>query len=155
MDIKLDKTGRGRSRRTGGTARSGTGRAVVKAKAESSFEQKLLETRRSGLREELAALFISIDAQAMELEKSLTFESLRVYKEMIQKFVGIAVNELYAVEERLSVSPTGKRKSLLLVKRLDAELEALTDQFLTRQQNLIGFLARIDQIRGLLLDLYS
>jgi len=120
-----------------------------------SFNLKLLETRRENIREEMDLMLAGIDAQAKEIEKSLTFESLHVYREMIRKFVGVAVNELYEVEEKLSISPTGKKKSLLLVKRINEELEKLADEFLDKQKNLLGFLSRLDQIRGLLLDLYT
>jgi uncharacterized protein len=156
MDIDLGKVSRDRARRSAKSSKSGGSRSPSRAtQHETSFNLKLLETRRENLREELDALFMSIDTQAKEIEKSLTFETLRVYRELVQKFVGIAVNELFEVEEKMTVSPTGKKKSLLLVKKINQELEKLSEEFLDRQRNLIGFLSRLDQIRGLLLDLYS
>lgn len=155
MDIQLDKLSRDRARRSDKASKAAPGRAVVKSKSGSQFNRRLLETQSANIREELNILLVSIDTQAKEIEKSLTFEALGVYRELVQKFVGMAVNELYEVEEKLSVSPTGKKKSLLIVKKINAELEALTEEFMNRQQNLIAFLARLDQIRGLLLDLYS
>jgi uncharacterized protein YaaR (DUF327 family) len=65
------------------------------------------------------------------------------------------VNDLFAVEEKLSISPTGKKKSLLLVKTIDTELAALAEEFVKRQTNLLAFMARLDRIRGLLLDMYT
>lgn len=155
MDIQLDKLSRDRTRRSDKASKAAPGRAVIKSKSGSQFNRRLLETQSANIREELDKLLVSIDTQAKEIEKSLTFEALGVYRELVQKFVGMAVNELYEVEEKLSVSPTGKKKSLLIVKKINAELEALTEEFMNRQQNLIAFLARLDQIRGLLLDLYS
>jgi hypothetical protein len=73
----------------------------------------------------------------------------------VQKFIHIAVHELYSVEEKLSVSQTGKQKSLIIVKKINTALEELTNECLSKQVNLINFMARIDQIRGLLIDLYS
>ncbi|HOX27726.1 MAG TPA: YaaR family protein [bacterium] len=155
MDIQLDRITRDRARKSGKAQASKQGRATTGKQSEKSFGLKLLETQRAALREELDTLLSSIDEQAQKIEKSLTFESLEAYRELIKKFVGIAVNELYAVEEKLSVSKTGKKKSLLIVKKLDEELETLTHEFLNRQQNLVAFLGRLDKIRGLLLDLYS
>jgi uncharacterized protein len=156
MDVEIGKLSRDRARRSTKPGKTGGSRAPSRAtQQESSFSLKLLETRSANLRGELDDLFISIDAQAKEIEKSLTFETLRVYRELVQKFVGIAVNELFDVEEKLSVSPTGKKKSLLLVKKINEELEKMAEEFLNKQGNLIGFLSRLDQIRGLLLDLYT
>jgi len=155
MDIQIDRLSRDRTRRSDKASKTAGGRAVTKSKTGSQFNRKLLETQRASIREEMDGLLVSIDNQAREIEKSLTFESLSVYRELIQKFVAIAVNDLYEVQEKLSVSPTGKKKSLLIVKKIDAELEAMAEEFIGRQSNLIAFLARLDQIRGLLLDLYS
>ncbi|MFA6449525.1 MAG: YaaR family protein [bacterium] len=157
MDVDIGKVSRDRARRSAKTSKPGTGRATARSSSREpmSFNLKLLETRRENIREEMDLMLAGIDAQAKEIEKSLTFESLHVYREMIRKFVGVAVNELYEVEEKLSISPTGKKKSLLLVKRINEELEKLADEFLDKQKNLLGFLSRLDQIRGLLLDLYT
>ena len=105
MDVEIGKVSRDRARRSAKTSKSAKGRAPSRASSqqETSFNLKLLETRRDNLREELDELFISIDTQAKEIEKSLTFETLRVYRELVQKFVGIAVNELYEVEEKMTV----------------------------------------------------
>ena len=156
MDVEIGKVTRDRTRRSGKTGKA-AGRTAARSsgRGDTAFNLKLLETRRENLREELDQLLISIDSQAKEIEKSLTFETLRVYRELVRKFVGIAVNEFFEVEEKLSVGPTGKKKSLLLVKKINEELEKLAQDFLDRQKNLIGFLGRLDQIRGLLLDLYS
>jgi hypothetical protein len=156
MDVEIGKVTRDRTRRSGKSGKAAAGRTAARSsgRGDTAFNLKLLETRRENLREELDELLIGIDAQAKEIERSLTFETLRVYRELVRKFVGLAVNEFFEVEEKLSVGPTGK-KSLLLVKKINEELEKLAQDFLDRQKNLIGFLGRLDQIRGLLLDLYS
>ena len=158
MEIQIDKVSRGRSRRAGkgaGAAKARKSKAAGRTESGRTFDRNLLETQRTNIREELDQLLVRIDDQASEIEKSLTFESLEAYRELVRKFVGIVVNELFVVEEKLSVSPTGKKKSLLLVKTIDEELESLAREFINRQGNLIAFMARLDKIRGLLLDLYS
>ena len=155
MDIQLDKLGRDRAKRSGKSSRAASSRSVTSGGQKPAFGIRLLEIQRESLRDELDGLLEQIDTQAREIEKSLTFESLASYKGMVQRFIGIAINELYTVEEKLSVSPTGRKKSLFLVKKIDEELEKLTEEFMGRQRNLVAFLSRLDQIRGLLLDLYT
>ena len=120
-----------------------------------AFAQKLAHAQVESIRKDLEAILSQIDIQAKEIEKSLTFDTLRSYKELVRKFVGLVVNELYEVEERLSVSATGRKKSMLLVKKIDDELEKLSSDFLGGQSSLINFMARLEDIKGLLLDLYS
>lgn len=136
---------RGGARQAGPVARS----------APPAFAQKLAHAQVESIRKEMDALLVQIDVQAREIEHSLTFDTLRSYKELVRKFVSVVVNQLYEVEERLSVSPTGRKKSMILVKKIDSELEKLSEDFLSGQASLINFMARLEDIKGMLLDLYS
>jgi len=154
--MKIENTDRDRASRADKKKRTASAqKAAPAARPRSSFNEHLMRSSADKIREELALLLTEIDNQALEIEKSLTFETLRVYKELIRKFVGKVVNDLYKVDKKYSVSPTGKKKTHILIKKIDEELERLSDEFLQRQGNLLGFLGRLDQIRGMLLDLYS
>jgi uncharacterized protein YaaR (DUF327 family) len=123
--------------------------------APAPFAQSLARAQVESIRKELDALLEQIDGQAKVIEQSLTFDTLRAYKELVRKFVNIVVHELYEVQERMSVSPTGRKKSMILVKKLDVELEKLSSDFLNGQSSLINFMARLEDIKGMLMDLYS
>jgi uncharacterized protein len=146
------KTAAGRGKTTTAAAGRRTGGA---AQPTRPFVQKLMAAQSQAIRRELDDLLDQIDSQTNEIERSLTFESLGVYKELVRKFVSTVVNELYRVEEKISVSPSGRKKSMLLVKKIDQELDEMGEQFLHRQSNMIAFMSRLDEIRGLLLDLYT
>lgn len=149
--MKIEKPKSRKARTLGAPGR----KAAPSKKSLAKFQSALLVKRRENLREELDDLIVQIDNQAKELEKSMTFEELGMYKELVRKFISIAVSELYEVEEKLSISPAGKRKSMLIVKKIDTELEKLTSDFLSRQVNMLSFMGRLDEIRGLLMDLYT
>ena len=155
MEVHIDRAGRDRTRRTAKSVASSKGKAAKTVSSESSFTRKLLEAQRAEIKEELGQLLSGIDDQAREIEKSLTFEALEKYRELVRKFVSVVVNDLFAVDEKLSISPAGKKKSLLLIKTIDAELAAMAEEFVKRQSNLLAFMARLDRIRGLLLDMYT
>lgn len=157
MDIRVDGSGKDRRAKSVATKRVARGKkaAPVSPSRYGSFDQKLSETQVSQIREELDILLQEITEQAHVIEKSLTFDSLLNYKEKVKKFVSIVVNELYVVEKKYTVSETGKKKSHTLIKKIDDALEEMSREFLNKQGNLLGFLSRLDQIRGMLLDLYS
>ncbi|MEW6202217.1 MAG: YaaR family protein [bacterium] len=151
--MKVDRTQRRRAREV--VTAEKERKKDVRAAASVPFLDHFLVKRRTDIRGELDSLIRQIDEQAQLIEKSLTFETLETYRTLVQKFVHIAIHELYEVEEKLSVSKTGKQKALVIVKKINTALEELTSEFLGRQVNLINFMGRIDQIRGLLIDLYS
>ena len=156
MDLKIDKASRERAAKTLRKSGAPGSRAVSRTAGPSStFGEKLRETATERIRGELDKLLVEITDQAKEIEKSLTFDSLMEYRELVKKFVGIVVNDLYRVEHKFSVSPTGQKKTMLLVKKIDKALDEMATEFLQRQSNLLGFLERLDEIRGMLMDLYS
>lgn len=154
--VKIERDRKRKEARGVGAARGGTAKRSAPAQpAGRTFSHRLMAVQSSVIRKELDDLLVQIETQSKDIENSLTFDSLKSYKELVRKFVYIVVHELYEVEEKISVSPTGRKKSMLLVKKIDEKLEQLSDDFLKKQSNLIDFMARLDDIRGLLMDLYS
>ena len=152
--IKIDRQRKRKTSRSV-SSRVSARRATPVQTPTRAFSARLLSAQSTSIRKELDNLLVQIDKQANEIEQSLTFETLRVYKELVRKFVYIVVNELYEVEESISVSTTGRKKSMLLVKKIDDQLEQLSDDFLKKQASLLDFMGRLDDIRGLLMDLYT
>lgn len=154
--VKIDRAGKRKAARGGGATQVAGRRASGgAAQASRPFVQKLMVAQSQAIRKELDDLLGQIDAQTKEIEQSLTFESLASYKELVRKFVGTVVSELYQVEEKISISPTGRKKSMLLVKKIDQALDELGEKFLDRHSNMINFMGRLEDIKGLLMDLYS
>lgn len=156
MDFRVDSSRDKRSKAVAPAKVARGRRAARTAPSQGgTFSQNLAETQTAQIREELDILLDEITEQAHVIEKSLTFESLLTYKEKVRKFVNVVVHDLYRVEKKHTVSETGKKKTHTLIKKIDEALEEMSREFLNKQGNLLGFLARLDQIKGMLLDLYS
>ncbi len=93
-----------------------------------------------------------IDEQGEKLSQHRTFEELVRYKKMVGNFVEEAINKMYQLKEDYS-SVKGKLYSL--VETVDESLEELTEVVLSEQESQIEVLAKLDEIRGLLVDLYT
>lgn len=96
-----------------------------------------------------------IDEYARKLLQTPTFENLRRYKEAVRLFLQQVINRSYTVEENVCIDPHGRRRVFILVKNIDTKLEELTQLFMQRHQGTLDLAQRLDEIRGLLLDLYS
>ena len=93
-----------------------------------------------------------IDEQGEKLSKHRTFDELVRYKKMIGNFVEEAVNKMYHLNEDYS---TVKGKLYSLVETVDESLEELTEMVLSEQESQMEILDKLDEIRGLLVDLYT
>lgn len=117
----------------------------------TGFLEELKQVHGEKIKAELDDLLGMIDEQGERLAKHRTFKELIKYKKMVKKFVNEAVEKMYQLKEEYSPS---QGKIQTLVKSVDSSLEELTDMILDNQSAQIDILDQIDEVRGLLIDLY-
>ncbi len=96
-----------------------------------------------------------IEQYAHQFRQQATFENLRLYKKVIRAFLSTMVNEIYHVKEKSFIDRYGRRRVFTRVEQIDQKLEELTRLVLSKQLPTIDLAKRIDEIRGLLLDILS
>ncbi|MBP7791764.1 MAG: YaaR family protein [Candidatus Goldbacteria bacterium] len=121
-----------------------------------NFMKNLDEVTEEEIRKTFDELIKDIDDQAKILERHRTFEELEKYKDLIKSFIDQVVKKIYMVKVSDSSKIMIKRKKIYyLVEQVDAHLEELTKQVLNKQSETLQFLATIEKIKGLLVDMYS
>ncbi|KXS45829.1 MULTISPECIES: YaaR family protein [unclassified Candidatus Frackibacter] len=126
----------------------------VKSK-KSDFLDTLQEVHGREIKAKLDELLGLIDEQGERLSKKRTFKELVRYKKMVQKFVKEAVEKMYKVKEEYSSYGSGNHKVYTLVEKVDESLEELTRLVLDKQATQMEILDRLDEVRGMLVDIYS
>lgn len=114
-------------------------------------ELKLAETE--DLHIEFENLVQEITQQGERFYKNPTLQELKLYKSMIRKFLKYVTDRMFAVEQH--TGGKWKQKIYTISKVIDAKLEALTKLVVSQQANNINLLSALDEIRGLLIDLYK
>lgn len=114
-------------------------------------ELKIAETEE--IRIEFDNLIEEITKQGEKFYKNPTYEELKLYKSMIKEFLKHTTKNMFVVEHH-----TGGRlrqKIYTVTKVIDKKLSALTELVLNQQSKTINLLSTLDEIRGLLIDLYK
>lgn len=123
---------------------------------QANFLKNLDEVTEEQIKKTFDELIKDIDEQAKILEKHRTFAELEKYKNLVKSFMEQVIKKIYTVKVSESSKIMIKRKKIyFLVEQVDAQLEELTKQVLAKQADTIQFLATLDKIRGLLVDMYS
>ena len=99
-----------------------------------------------------ADLILEIDAQALLLKKAVTPERLKHYRELVKTFMKEALPNTYLLHEEQRWDRSGHQRNLIIVKKVNEQLESLMHDVTSKEMPL-KLIARLDQIRGLLLDL--
>jgi uncharacterized protein YaaR (DUF327 family) len=104
--------------------------------------------------ERLTQLLQGIDKQGQILARSRSIRDFYLYKNLVKQFMEEAVKFGIALDDRRGMNRRGRSRLYKIVKEVDAELLKLTDELLSDQAPMIDLLARIGEIRGLLINLY-
>jgi len=129
--------------------------AEASAVAASSFAQALNGQAEGRVRQDLDSLMEALAEQGERLSKVQTFEEMERFKKIVRDFLDKLVGQLYRLQlSQLPQAQRHKRVNVILQK-VDLQMEALARQVLSRQATGLDILSNVDQIRGLLCDLYK
>lgn len=118
------------------------------------FNRALSGAARKDFEEDLQKLIEEVDKRAQKLAKTCTLNDLKNYKRAVKNFLERTIKEAFTTEEQSSWGRLGRQKVYVLVKKVDDNLEELSRQVLGEQQDSLNILKKLDEIRGLLIDIY-
>lgn len=98
--------------------------------------------------------FESVEAAARALKDSPTLDNLNAYKRAIHEFLQRVISGAYSVHHVRSFSRRGRPVVSVLVRTVDEHLEELARHVLADSKDATAIAAKIDDIRGILLDYF-
>ena len=139
----------------GRPGRAGSASDGLNAAAAPSFAQALSGQAEGRVRQDLDSLMEQLAEQGERLSKVQTFEEMDRFRKIVRDFLDKLVGQLYRLQlSQLPQAQRHKRVNVILEK-VDLQMEALARQVLSRQATGLDILSNVDQIRGLLCDLYK
>ncbi|MGB4638163.1 MAG: YaaR family protein [Limnochordia bacterium] len=145
--MRVSKAG---SRREGSVLKSR--RRAKSSPAQQAFGEVLRAEQAQEL--DLAAALAEIDGFSRELVRSPVLANLIRYKKKVRELLLFLMRQAYEVRESTFYDPQGRRRLFMVVETIDEKLEELTREFLAKQVSPLELVSRLDEIRGLLLDLH-
>jgi uncharacterized protein YaaR (DUF327 family) len=131
-----------------------TGRSVEAGHGQSWFGVTLKNTTVENRKQVCAALLDKIDAQGAELKNGPTLSRIKRYRQLVREFMNEALHNSYQVEAEAKWDYSGNRKEYVIVKKVNQALEEITRNFVSQEKTQIDLIAKLDEIRGWLVDLY-
>lgn len=125
----------------------------VSGSRESAFQSQIKRIEGQDHQERVRQLAERIAEQGDKLGKKVDIRELKVYKKLISEFLDEAVNNSHKFSKESFLDKRGRFKVYATVKKVNSELEALTEEVLKEEKDNIRILQRVDDIRGLIMDL--
>ncbi|SEU31637.1 YaaR family protein [Paenibacillus sp. NFR01] len=102
--------------------------------------------------DELNRQIQDIQQQGDRLAKSMTVRELAIYRNMIKRFLEETARRGVILKETKGWDRRGRGKRYKLLDEIDSALLELADDLLNSEQGRIDLLARVGEIRGLLVN---
>ncbi|HHU69778.1 MAG TPA: YaaR family protein [Thermoanaerobacterales bacterium] len=119
-----------------------------------NFEDHFNEANSKTVQEKLNILLSEIDRQGKILGEKRTLNELIKYRKLIRDFIDEAIKNGLENEESHSWGRGSRLKSHTIVNKIDEQLLRLTNEIVNQEEDVIGILKIIGEIKGLLIDLY-
>lgn len=107
------------------------------------------------LQEKVAELMGSITEQGKKLGKKTDIRDMKRYRELIKTFLNEVVYRSHKFSRENYLDRRGRHRVYGIVRLIDENLDKLAEELLKDEKDNIAILNRIDEIRGLLLDILT
>lgn len=108
-----------------------------------------------GLAERLDGMMKEITQQGKKLGKHMDIRDMKHYRALIKEFLNEVVNRSHKFSRENFLDRRGRHRVYGMIKRVDAALDELAGELLKDEKDAIAILDRVDEIRGLLLDIVT
>lgn len=108
-----------------------------------------------GLQARLTVMMEDITMQGKKLKKHMDVRDMKHYRKLIQEFMNEIVNRSHKFSRENFLDRRGRHRVYGMIKRVNAALDELAQELMKEEQDHLAILGKIDEIRGLLLDILT
>ena len=124
------------------------------ASSDDSFKFTLISNiEEKDLQEKLGNMMQELTEQGEKIAKHMDIKDMRKYRELVKGFLNEVVNRSHKFSRENFLDRRGRHRVYGIVKLVDKNLDELAGELVKEEKNHLEIVGRIDDIRGLLLDI--
>ena len=112
----------------------------------SSIQEKDLQARLNGLMKE-------ISEQGDKIAKHMDIKDMKKYRALVKDFMNEVVSRSHEFSRENFLDRRGRHRVYGIVRLVDENLDELAQELMNDEKDHINILSKIDEIKGLLLDI--
>ena len=143
MDIRVNETTRAQS--VDNASKVSSGDDSFKFTLISNIEEK-------DLQQKLRTMMEDINEQGEKIARHMDIKDMRRYRELVKGFLNEVVSRSHEFSRENFLDRRGRHRGYGIVKLVDKNLDDLAGELVKDEKDHIAIVSRIDDIRGLLLD---
>jgi len=119
----------------------------------TSFQSQLTRIENTNFDVRIKDMMDGIFAQGDKLSKRIDLRNFQIYKKMIAEFLNEVVYNTRKFSKQSILDRRGRHKVYAMIKKINEELDLLAKDILNDEKDNLNILKRLDDIRGLILDI--
>lgn len=116
------------------------------------FINKFNNIKSEEVRTHLEGLYEKIVKQSDRIGEKLHLSEVIKYKGLVREFLDTAVKNSHHFSKENFLDKRGRHRVYSIVKNVDRELDSITKEFLNQEVDRISVLQKLDDIKGMLID---
>lgn len=109
----------------------------------------------AGLADRLNLMMEEIVMQGNKITKRMDVKDMRRYRALIKDFMNEIVNRSHKFSRENFLDRRGRHRVYGIVRLVDEKLDELAQELMKEEKDEIAILAKVGEIRGLLLDIFT
>lgn len=109
----------------------------------------------AGLAERLNLMMEEIVMQGDKIVKRMDVRDMKRYRTLIKEFMNEIVNRSHKFSRENFLDRRGRHRVYGIIRLVDEKLDELAQELVKEECDKISILAKVDEIRGLLLDIFA
>ena len=109
----------------------------------------------AGLAERLNLMMEEIVMQGVKIVNRLVVRDMKRYRTLIKEFMNEIVNRSHKFSRENFLDRRGRHRVYGIIRLVDEKLDELAQELVNEECDKIAILAKVDEIRGLLLDIFT
>ncbi|MDD6193824.1 MAG: YaaR family protein [Lachnospiraceae bacterium] len=105
------------------------------------------------LKEKLSGLMDEITEQGKRISEHMDIRDMKKYRSLVKDFLNEVVNRSHQFSRENFLDRRGRHRVYGIVKLVDKNLDELAGELVKEEKDHIAILGKVDEIRGLLLDI--
>lgn len=121
---------------------------------DDSFKFTLISNiEEKDLQEKLEGMMRDITEQGEKISKHMDIKDMKRYRELVKGFLNEVVNRSHQFSRENFLDRRGRHRVYGIVKLVDKNLDELASELVKDEKDHLAIVGKIDDIRGLLLDI--
>lgn len=108
-----------------------------------------------GLQERLGLMYDDITMQGNKITKHMDVKDMKRYRALIKEFMNEIVNRSHKFSRENFLDRKGRHRVYGIIRRVDETLDELAQELMKEEKDHLAILAKVGEIRGLLLDILT